>query len=290
MGLLTPPDPTEEVAQPALRPRSPTAEDPHPMIYTTCRGATPSPGAGSPTSPPSSQTSRPSGDEMREMSRRLPQMLPTCLCAGRAPSNCAGRSGTPRARPCWSRQVGLNCRYLGVGQAIFAAPSAVGISPALDHPSQDACRYPGEIQLTYLGEGAIPFRRRHGQGLPIIRVRAPSLDLALTKPRVTVAAGAEPGPSGRLSDLPSVFAAEGVPAGEDAVGQLLLEPCYAPSQARRALRCLRRPPGTAWADMVFPGGVHGSASSSGSGAHLCSVCRELAGAASKSGSFLSAAR
>jgi len=47
MALLTPPDPTEEVAQPALRPRSPTAEDPHPMIYTTCRGATPSPGAGS---------------------------------------------------------------------------------------------------------------------------------------------------------------------------------------------------------------------------------------------------
>ena len=41
MALLTPPDPTEEVAQPALRPRSPTAEDPHPMIYTTCRGATP---------------------------------------------------------------------------------------------------------------------------------------------------------------------------------------------------------------------------------------------------------
>jgi len=40
MALLTPPDPTEEVAQPALRPRSPTAEDPHPMIYTTCRGAT----------------------------------------------------------------------------------------------------------------------------------------------------------------------------------------------------------------------------------------------------------
>src|SRR5436305_6129483 len=52
MALLTPLDPTEEVAQPALRPRSPTAEDPHPMIYTTCRGATPSPGAGSPTSPP----------------------------------------------------------------------------------------------------------------------------------------------------------------------------------------------------------------------------------------------
>src|SRR5262245_43606360 len=52
MALLTPPDPTEEVAQPALRPRSPTAEDPHPMIYTTCRGATPSSGAGSPTSPP----------------------------------------------------------------------------------------------------------------------------------------------------------------------------------------------------------------------------------------------
>ena len=42
MALLTPPDPTEEVAQPALRPRSPTAEDPHPMIYTTGRGPTPS--------------------------------------------------------------------------------------------------------------------------------------------------------------------------------------------------------------------------------------------------------
>ncbi len=40
MALLTPPDPTEEVAEPALRPRSPTAEDLHPMIYTTCRGAT----------------------------------------------------------------------------------------------------------------------------------------------------------------------------------------------------------------------------------------------------------